>query len=156
MALFILWWVMGVTERRWQLHMLTNLVTAQNLRQRQIRTWVASVRQTLQLVQQLVNFVGTSNLITVPSGKAALAMGSLRYSLSLSLCANIYTHMYIYLFVDLYGYIFFVCLPVCLCFVRGGGDWGRGVIPQNYLIEFMHLILKSISSCRSNCFTFFW
>lgn len=42
--------------------------------------------------------------------------------LSLSLCANIYTHMYIYLFVDLYGYIFFVCLPVCLCFVRGGGD----------------------------------
>ncbi|PSR94911.1 Purple acid phosphatase [Actinidia chinensis var. chinensis] len=64
----------GGIERKWQLNLLMSMVTAQNLGQLQIHTWEVSVQQTLQLAQQQVNFAGIGNLITVPSGKAALAM----------------------------------------------------------------------------------
>nr|DAD27129.1 TPA_asm: hypothetical protein HUJ06_028597 [Nelumbo nucifera] len=44
--------------------------------------WVASVLLILCQVQQQENSAGTDNLISVHTGKAALAMGSLRYQSS--------------------------------------------------------------------------
>ena len=69
---------MGVTERKWQLNMLMNPVIAQSRQQLLIHTWVAFVQQTLHLAQQQGSSVGTGNLSTARSEKAALAMASLR------------------------------------------------------------------------------
>lgn len=65
-------------EKRWRLHMLMNLVSAQNHLQHQI-TWVASAHSILLQALQPVASVGIGNLITVLIEKLVSAMASLRY-----------------------------------------------------------------------------
>lgn len=80
---------MGETVKRWQLNMLMNLVTVQSHCRRMTYLWVAFVLQTSQAAQQLESSVGIGNLITVPSEKVALAMGSWRYSFSLCISVSL-------------------------------------------------------------------
>lgn len=66
--------VMVVTEKRWRYLMLTNWVIVLTRPPHQI-LWVDSVHTILPQAQQPVGSVGIGSLITVHSGKLALAMG---------------------------------------------------------------------------------